>query len=97
MTSLAEAMVYFDTRVAEIARPLTDDELEALVKRCRREAHPLPGDSHNFEIPAWDATANLLVRERHFRRIIYVLVLEEALRAVSGRAYTVNEEREIER
>lgn len=84
MTSLAEAMVRFDTRIAEIARPLTDNEIEALVKRCRREAHPQPGDSHNFEIPAWDATADLLERELYFRRIIEVLVLEEALRSVCG-------------
>lgn len=83
-TSLAEAMVQHGSRVAEIARPLSDSEIEALVKRCRREAHPEPGDSHNFEIPAWDATAYLLERELRFRRIIEVLVLEEALRSVSG-------------
>ena len=83
-TALAEAMVFFDSRIAEIAKPLSDSEIEALVKRCRREAHPLPGDSHNFDIPAWDETANLLERELRFRRIIYVLVLEEWLRSVSG-------------
>lgn len=84
MTALAESMVSHDARVVEIARPLTDGEIEALVKRCRREAHPQPGDSHNFEIPVWDATADLLERELRFRRIVEILVLEEALRSVSG-------------
>lgn len=84
MTSLAEAMVRFGARISEIAKPLSDSEIEALVQRCRREAHPQPGDNHNFEIPAWDGTADLLERELTFRRIIYVLVLEECMRSVSG-------------
>lgn len=84
MTSLAEAMVCFDDRIGEIAKPLSDGEIESLVQRCRREAHPQPGDSHNFEIPAWDDTADQLQRELTFRRIIYVLVLEECMRKVSG-------------
>ncbi len=83
-TLLAEALVFFDSRIAEIARPLSDGDVEALVKRCRREAHPQPGDSHNFEIPPWDGVAELLERELRFRRLIEVLVLEEALRSVSG-------------
>lgn len=84
MTSLAEAMVYFDTRISEIAKPLSDSEIEGLVQRCRREAHPQPGDNHNFEIPAWDGTADLLEREITFRCIIRVCVLEECMRTVSG-------------
>jgi hypothetical protein len=69
---LAEQLIYFHDALRKIATPLSDDNIRALVVKCRREAHPQPGDSHNFEMPDWDRIADQLEAElgvRHwFRR-----------------------------
>lgn len=79
MESLAEALVLFDGRIVAIAKPLSDDDLDAIAQRCRREAHPQPGDAHNFEVPVWDFVADMLEREVKFRRAVAALLNEEAL------------------
>ena len=83
LEALAEALVHYHIRVEEIAKPLPDSDIEALAKRCRREAHPQPGDGHNFEMPEWDAVADLLERELRFRRLVRTLpMLASAVSAV---------------
>jgi len=69
MHDLAQAMVEYQNRISEIICTWSDDQIEACVARCRREAHPQPGDSHNFEMPEWDYVAGLLLRDLYFRRV----------------------------
>jgi hypothetical protein len=66
---LAASIVFYQERIRKVATPLSDENIQALVVKCRREAHPQPGDSHNFEIPEWDRVAEQLECELRYRRI----------------------------
>jgi hypothetical protein len=60
---LAKQLVEFHWRLEQVVKDVPDDDVRALIAKCRREASPLPGDSHNFPMPEWDRVADLLEAE----------------------------------
>lgn len=82
---LAESLVLHGQRIEEIVKPLTDDEIRQVVVACRREAHPEPGDSHNFEMPEWDIVADKLEGEIRVRR--FFRRAEEHMKATGSISY----------
>ena len=65
---LAEQLIHFHEQLRKVVEHVGDDDIRTLIAECRREAHPQPGDSHNFEMPDWDGIANQLESELHYRR-----------------------------
>jgi hypothetical protein len=82
--ALAVALCVLDGCVVEITKPLSEGSVRALVERCRKEAHPPPGHTHNFDVPVWDVIVHLLERELAMRALVERLVKEEQERQVSG-------------
>jgi hypothetical protein len=82
--ALAAALVVLDMRVMEITRTLPERDVHALVARCRQEAHPPPGHTHNFDVPVWDVIIHLLERELHARALVERLMKEEQEHQASG-------------
>jgi len=65
---LAEQLIHFHEQLRKVVEHVGDDDIRTLIAECRREAHPQPGDSHNFEMPDWDGVAYQLESELHYRR-----------------------------
>lgn len=68
MERVAIALLETRTAVEVIVKDLSDEDASELAQTCRREAHPEPGDSHNFEMPEYDHVAELIEGELRIRR-----------------------------
>ena len=63
---LARLRIEYQDRIVELVRPLSIEQIEALIEVCRAQSQPSP--TSNIAMPHWSDTAKILADEVTYRR-----------------------------